>query len=64
VNCVAALVKLVPFGVVTMTSTVPRPGGAIAVIEVAEPTVKVAGAVPKLTVVAEPSPVPVICVPL
>ena len=45
---------------VTRTSTVPVPAGEVAVIEVAEFTVKpVAGVAPKLTAVAPVKPVPV-----
>ena len=45
---------------VTLTSTVPVPAGAVALIEVAELTVKpVAGVAPKLTAVAPVNPVPV-----
>ena len=40
-NWSAEPVVLVPPGVVTVTSTVPVPAGAVAVIEVAELTVKV-----------------------
>ncbi|KRB26618.1 hypothetical protein ASD94_14070 [Acidovorax sp. Root70] len=55
-----ALVALVPPVVVTRTSTVPVPAGAVAVICVAEFTVKpVAGAAPKLTAVAPVKFVPV-----
>src|SRR5437016_1050771 len=56
----AELVALVPPGVVTITSTVPVPAGATAVIDVVEMTVKlVAGAEPKLTAVAPLKFVPV-----
>jgi len=50
----------VPNPVVTLTSTVPVPAGEVAVIDVAELTVKpVAGVAPKLTAVAPVKPVPV-----
>ena len=56
----AALVALLPPGVVTVTSTVPTvPAGAVAVIVVELVTVKVAAAVPKSTAVAPVKPVPV-----
>ena len=46
---------------VTLTSTVPVPAGDVAVIWVAELTVKVVAAVaPKITAVAPVNPVPVI----
>ena len=49
-----------PNTVVTLTSTVPVPAGEVAVIDVAELTVKpVAGVAPKLTAVAPVKPVPV-----
>ena len=50
-----------PLGVVTVMSTVPpaRSAGAVAVIEVAETTVVVAGDVPKSTALAPMKPVPV-----
>lgn len=53
---------LVPPGDATVTSTVPAvPGGEVAVIEVAEVTLKPAALVePNFTVVAPPNPVPVI----
>ena len=41
-----------PSGPVTVTSTVPVPGGAVAVIEEAESAVTVAGVEPKSTAVA------------
>ena len=51
----------VPFGVVTVTSTVPVPAGLSAVIVVALTTVtSVAGVRPKSTAVAPVKPVPVI----
>ena len=51
----------VPVGVVTVTSTVPVPGGLSAVIVVSLTTVKlVAGVVPKSTAVAPAKPLPVI----
>ena len=54
-------VALVPPGVVTVTSTVPAPAGEIAVILVAELTVKLeALLIPNITVVAPVNPVPVI----
>ena len=50
-----------PPTVVTVTSTVPPPGGEVAVIEVAEFTVKpVALFVPNFTAVAPVNPAPVI----
>src|SRR5450830_673706 len=53
VNWSAALVALVPPGVVILTSTVPVPAGAVAVICVALTTVKpVAAVAPKVTAVA------------
>ena len=56
----AALVALVPPTVVTRTSTVPVPAGAVAVIEVALFTVnEVADVAPKVTAVAPVRPVPV-----
>jgi hypothetical protein len=55
-----AEVEDVPPTVVTVTSTVPTPAGAVAVIEVDELTVIVAGVPPKLTAVAPPRSVPVI----
>ena len=46
--------------VVTLTSTVPVPAGEVAVIDVAELTVKpVAGVAPNATAVAPVKPVPV-----
>jgi hypothetical protein len=52
---------LVPPGVLTVTSTVPVPAGAVAVIEVGEPTLKLVAAVePNFTAVASWSSVPVI----
>lgn len=62
----AAEVVLVPFGVVTTTSTVPVPAGTTALIEVDETTTtELAFAPPKLTAVAPSkfSPVIVIAVP-
>jgi hypothetical protein len=51
----------VPPAVVTRTSTVPEPTGEVAVIEVAELTVKpVAAVAPNVTEVAPVKPVPVI----
>ena len=59
-NWSAALVALVPPGVVTVTSTVPVPAGAVAVMPVALLTVKLAAAeAPKLTALAPVKPVPV-----
>ena len=50
----------VPPGVVTVISTVPAPGGDVAVIDVAELTVKlVALAAPNFTALALENPVPV-----
>ena len=50
----------VPFGVVTLTVTAPVPAGDVAVIWVAEFTVKLVAAVaPNLTAVAPVKPVPV-----
>ena len=62
VNWSAAPVALVPFGVVTVMSTVPALwAGEVAVIDVALLTVKPVAAVPpKLTAVAPVKPVPVI----
>jgi hypothetical protein len=55
-----ALVALVPPGVVTVMSTVPRvPGGAVVVMLVELLTVKLAAAEPKFTAVAPTKPVPV-----
>ncbi|KRB26616.1 hypothetical protein ASD94_14060 [Acidovorax sp. Root70] len=60
-NWSAALVALVPPTVVTRTSTVPVPAGAVAVTCVAELTVKpVAAVAPKVTAVAALRFVPVI----
>jgi len=56
----AALVALVPPGVVTVTSTVPVPVGAVAVMPVALVTAKLAGVVPNFTALAPVKPVPVI----
>ena len=60
-NWFAAAVALVPPGVVTVMFTTPAaPAGAVAVIEVALLTVKLAAAVaPKLTAVAPVKLVPV-----
>ena len=59
-NWSAALVADVPPVVVTRTSTVPVPAGAVAVIWVAELTVNVvAGVAPKVTAVAPAKFVPV-----
>ena len=56
------MTALVPPGVVTVTSTAPCvPAGAVAVMELAETTVKLAAfAAPNRTAVAPVSPVPVI----
>ncbi len=60
-NWSAAEVADMPPAVVTRTSTVPVPAGDVAVIWVAELTVKpVAGVAPKTTAVAPVRPVPVI----
>ena len=60
VNLSAAVTELVPPAVVTVTSTVPDPGGLVAVIWVALETAKVpAAAVPNLTALAPPKLVPV-----
>jgi hypothetical protein len=57
----AAPVALVPSGVVTVTSTVPLPGGDVAVICVSLLTVNAVAAVePNPTRVAPVKPVPVI----
>ena len=54
------LVALVPFSLVTLTSTVPSPAGEVAVIWVALLTVKEAAALlPKRTAVAPEKLVPV-----
>ena len=59
-NRSAARVAEVPAAVVTVMSTVPLPGGLVAVICVAESTVNVVAAVPpKRTPVAPVKPVPV-----
>jgi hypothetical protein len=56
----AVLVGLVTAGVVTVTSTVPVPAGAAAVIWVSETTVnEVALLTPNFTAVAPVKPVPV-----
>ena len=58
-NWSALEVAEVPSGVVTVTSTVPVPAGAVAVIEVSEFTVKlVAGVAPKSTAAVPVKPVP------
>ena len=56
------VLEVVPYGVVTVTTTVPaEPAGEAAVIEVSEFTVKLAAAVPpKATAVAPLRLVPVI----
>ena len=59
-NWSAAEVPDVPPAVVTLTSTVPVPAGEVAVIDVAELTVKLVAAVaPNVTNVAPVKPVPV-----
>jgi hypothetical protein len=55
----AALVALVPPGVVTVTLTVPIPAGAVAVMVVELVMVKLAATVPNFTPVAPVKPVPV-----
>ena len=61
VNWSAALVALVPPGVVTVTCSVPLPAGDTAVIDVLELTVKLCALlVPNLTAVAPVKPVPTI----
>ena len=58
-NWSAALVALVPPGVVTLTSTVPTPTGETAVMLVSELNVKLVAAVPpKRTAVTPVNPVP------
>ena len=57
-NWSAADVADVPFAVVTVTSTVPVPAGAVAVIELAVSPVMVAGVDPKSTAVAPPRLLP------
>ena len=57
-NWSAAVIGLVPVGVVTVTSTVPVPGGAVATSCVDETTAYVAGVLPNVTAVAPASPVP------
>jgi hypothetical protein len=60
VNRSAALVALVPPGVVTVTSTVPVPVGEVALMLVALLTVKLeAAVVPNFTALAPVKPVPV-----
>ena len=60
-NWSAAEVAEVPPAAVTRTSTVPAPAGDVAVIDVAELTVKaVALVTPNVTAVAPVNPVPVI----
>src|SRR5205807_8275 len=54
----AAVAELVPFGVVTVTSTFPVPAGAVALMDVSDPTVKGAGTDPKRTAVAPVKAVP------
>ena len=59
-NLSAAEVGDVPPAVVTVTSTLPLPGGEVAVIDVAEFTVKlVALLAPNFTTVAPVKPAPV-----
>ena len=48
----ARVMEVVPPGVVMVTSTGPVPAGAVAVTDVSEITVKLAGLAPKLTLVA------------
>jgi hypothetical protein len=56
----AVEVAEVPFGVVTVTSTVPVPAGEVAVIDVGLlTTTPVAALAPKWTAVAPVNPVPV-----
>jgi hypothetical protein len=66
VNLSADVVALVPPGVMTVTSTGPaEPPGEVAVIWVAEFTVKAVAAVPpNITAVAPVNPVPVIMTPV
>ena len=60
-NWSAAEVGDVPPTVVTLTSTVPVPAGEVALIDVAEFTVKpVAEVAPNVTAVAPEKPLPVI----
>ena len=60
-NWSAAVVAEVPPTVVTLTSSVPVPAGEVAVIDVAELTVKpVAAVAPNVTADAPVNPVPVI----
>jgi hypothetical protein len=60
VNWSADEVALVPPPVVTVTSTVPVPAGAVAVIDVAEfMVIEVAAVLPNVTAVAPVKPVPV-----
>ena len=55
------LVALVPPGPVTVTSTVPVPAGATAVIELSESTVKLAASLePNLTAMAPVNSLPAI----
>ena len=64
-NWSAGVTALNPFGVVTVTSTVPAaPAGAVAETEVAEVTLKMAGTEPKSTAVAPLKPVPVMVTPV
>jgi hypothetical protein len=61
VNWSAALVALLPPGVLTVTSAVPFPAGATAVTELVDLTAKLAASVePNFTAVAPPRLVPVI----
>jgi hypothetical protein len=61
VNRSAAEAPDAPLGAVTVISTVPVPAGEIAVIKVAEPTVKLAAlAAPNFTADAPVNPVPAI----
>ena len=58
-NWSAAAVAEVPPGVMTVMSTVPVPAGDVAVIDVAELNVKLAGVVPNFTFVTPVKLVPV-----
>ena len=59
VNSSAAFTELVPPEFVTVTSTVPEPVGAVAVMLVSLFTVKVAGVAPKSTALVLVKSVPV-----
>ena len=56
----AVTAALAPAGVVTRTSTVPVPGGAVATILLLEVTLKTAEVVPKVTALAAYKTLPVI----